>query len=91
MISLLFVTKCLQMPTREACHVALQKIHPAKQRLWKHTQARHNAKGQGQIPVLQIVYEFFELKFYMGDIQNQYSCLLHSPKFYSVRYHMDLN
>ncbi|KAL8536741.1 hypothetical protein ACS0TY_012064 [Phlomoides rotata] len=45
----------LQMPTREACHVALQKIQPTKQRLWKHTQARHNAKGQGNTPVLQIV------------------------------------
>ncbi|KAG8375307.1 hypothetical protein BUALT_Bualt10G0086700 [Buddleja alternifolia] len=45
----------LQMPTREACHVAIQKIHPTKQRLWKHAQARQNAKGQGPTPVLQIV------------------------------------
>lgn len=45
----------LQMPTREACHVAVQKIHPSKQRLWKHAQARQNAKGQGPTPVLQIV------------------------------------
>ncbi|XP_051137394.1 L-arabinokinase-like [Andrographis paniculata] len=45
----------LQLPTREACHVAVQKIHPSKQRLWKHAQARLNAKGQGQTPVLQIV------------------------------------
>lgn len=79
MIYLLLVIKRFQMPTREACHVALQKIQPAKQRLWKHTQARHNAKGQGQIPVLQIVYEFFNLKFYMRKIQHRYACLLHSP------------
>ncbi|XP_051151499.1 L-arabinokinase-like [Andrographis paniculata] len=45
----------LQMPTREACHVAVQKIKPSKQRLWKHAQARQIAKGQGPIPVLQIV------------------------------------
>ncbi|PIN15926.1 Galactokinase [Handroanthus impetiginosus] len=45
----------LQMPIREACHVAVQKIHPSKQRLWKHAQARQNAKGQGPTPVLQIV------------------------------------
>ncbi|KAL7122439.1 hypothetical protein ACP275_01G046100 [Erythranthe tilingii] len=46
----------LQMPTREACHVAIQKICPNKQRLWKHAQARQSAKGQqGPTPVLQIV------------------------------------
>lgn len=45
----------LQMPIREACHVAVQKIQPAKQRLWKHAQARQQAKGQKQTPVLQIV------------------------------------
>ncbi|XP_076907882.1 L-arabinokinase-like [Bidens hawaiensis] len=45
----------LQMPIREACHVAVQKIEPGKQRLWKHAQARQNAKGQGPTPVLQIV------------------------------------
>ncbi|WOG85756.1 hypothetical protein DCAR_0104949 [Daucus carota subsp. sativus] len=41
----------LQMPIREACHVAVQMIHPSKQRLWKHAQARR----QGSTPVLQIV------------------------------------
>uniref|UniRef100_A0A5B7AAJ5 Putative L-arabinokinase-like n=1 Tax=Davidia involucrata TaxID=16924 RepID=A0A5B7AAJ5_DAVIN len=45
----------LQMPIREACHVAVQKNHPSKQRLWKHAQARQHAKGQGPTPVLQIV------------------------------------
>ncbi|WCJ30540.1 arabinose kinase [Euphorbia peplus] len=45
----------LQMPIKEACHVALQKNHPSKHRLWKHTQARQNATGQDPIPVLQIV------------------------------------
>ncbi|KAK9052761.1 hypothetical protein SSX86_029391 [Deinandra increscens subsp. villosa] len=45
----------LQMPIREACHVAVQKIQPGKQRLWKHAQARQHAKGQGPTPVLQIV------------------------------------
>ncbi|KAL8106975.1 L-arabinokinase-like [Apium graveolens] len=41
----------LQMPIREACHVAVQVIHPSKQKLWKHAQARR----QGSSPVLQIV------------------------------------
>ncbi|GLT67520.1 hypothetical protein SLA2020_398210 [Shorea laevis] len=45
----------LQMPIREACHVAVQRIHPSKHRLWKHTLARQSAKGQGPMPVLQIV------------------------------------
>lgn len=45
----------LQMPIREACHVAVQKMQPSKQRLWKHAQARQDAKGQGPTPVLQIV------------------------------------
>ncbi|XP_020536405.1 L-arabinokinase isoform X2 [Jatropha curcas] len=45
----------LQMPIREACHVAVQRNHPSKHRLWKHAQARQNAKGQGPTPVLQIV------------------------------------
>uniref|UniRef100_A0A6N2KDC8 GHMP kinase C-terminal domain-containing protein n=1 Tax=Salix viminalis TaxID=40686 RepID=A0A6N2KDC8_SALVM len=45
----------LQMPIKEACHVAVQKNHASKHRLWKHAQARQNAKGQGPTPVLQIV------------------------------------
>ncbi|KAG5554385.1 hypothetical protein RHGRI_012048 [Rhododendron griersonianum] len=45
----------LQMPIREACHVAVQTNHPSKHKLWKHTQARQNAKRQGPTPVLQIV------------------------------------
>uniref|UniRef100_A0A0A0LGT8 L-arabinokinase n=1 Tax=Cucumis sativus TaxID=3659 RepID=A0A0A0LGT8_CUCSA len=45
----------LQMPIREACHVALQKNHPSKHRLWKHVQARQDSSVQGQTPVLQIV------------------------------------
>ncbi|GKV37775.1 hypothetical protein SLEP1_g45765 [Rubroshorea leprosula] len=45
----------LQMPIREACHVAVQRIHPSEHRLWKHTLARQSAKGQGPMPVLQIV------------------------------------
>uniref|UniRef100_A0A7N0U756 L-arabinokinase n=1 Tax=Kalanchoe fedtschenkoi TaxID=63787 RepID=A0A7N0U756_KALFE len=45
----------LQMPIREACHVAIQITHPSKQRLWKHALARQEAKGQGPTPVLQIV------------------------------------
>ncbi|GLT59584.1 hypothetical protein SLA2020_323960 [Shorea laevis] len=45
----------LQMPIREACHVAVQRNHPSKHRLWKHAIARQNAKGQGPMPVLQIV------------------------------------
>ncbi|CAL5358730.1 unnamed protein product [Camellia sinensis] len=44
----------LQMPIREACHVAVQRNDPSKQRLWKHAQSRQNAKGQGSTPVLQI-------------------------------------
>ncbi|KAA8528210.1 hypothetical protein F0562_035539 [Nyssa sinensis] len=45
----------LQMPIREACHVAVQKNHPSKHRLWKHAHARQHDKGQGPTPVLQIV------------------------------------
>ncbi|XWS72876.1 hypothetical protein CRYUN_Cryun02cG0077500 [Craigia yunnanensis] len=45
----------LQMPIKEACHVAVQRNHPSKHRLWKHALARQNAKGQGPISVLQIV------------------------------------
>ncbi|XP_042444788.1 L-arabinokinase-like [Zingiber officinale] len=45
----------LQMPIKEACHVAVQKNHPRKQKLWKHAQARQQAKGLGSIAVLQIV------------------------------------
>ncbi|KAH7524241.1 hypothetical protein FEM48_Zijuj06G0098400 [Ziziphus jujuba var. spinosa] len=45
----------LQMPIREACHVAIQRNHPSKHRLWKQVQARQHAKGQGPTPVLQIV------------------------------------
>ncbi|CAH2078916.1 unnamed protein product [Thlaspi arvense] len=45
----------LQMPIREACHVAVQRNHPGKHRLWKHAQARQQAKGQVPTPVLQIV------------------------------------
>lgn len=45
----------LQMPIREACHVAVQRSHPSKQKLWKHAQARQQVKGQGPVPVVQIV------------------------------------
>lgn len=43
------------MPIKEACHVAVQRNHPSKHKLWKHALARQQAKGQGPIPVLQIV------------------------------------
>ena len=39
-----------------ACHVAVQRNHPSKHRLWKHALSRQNAKGQGPMPDLQIVY-----------------------------------
>ncbi|CAA0843080.1 L-arabinokinase [Striga hermonthica] len=45
----------LQMPIREACHVAIQRSQPEKQKLWKHAQARQHNRGHGSIPVLQIV------------------------------------
>ncbi|XP_068641434.1 L-arabinokinase-like [Aristolochia californica] len=45
----------LQMPIREACHVAVQRNHPSKHKLWKHALARQHAKGQGPNPVVQIV------------------------------------
>ncbi|KAJ4763612.1 Galactokinase [Rhynchospora pubera] len=45
----------LQMPIREACHVAVQRNHPSRHKLWKHAQARHLNKGHDPIPVLQIV------------------------------------
>ncbi|XP_016515523.2 L-arabinokinase isoform X1 [Nicotiana tabacum] len=43
----------LQMPTREACHVAIQRNHPSKQKLWKHAKARQ--PEEGPTGVLQIV------------------------------------
>ncbi|OVA19272.1 GHMP kinase N-terminal domain [Macleaya cordata] len=45
----------LQMPIREACHVAVQRTHSSKQKLWKHAQSRQLAKGQECTPILQIV------------------------------------
>lgn len=45
----------LQMPIKEACHVAVQRSHPSKQRLWKHALARQHARGEGFRPVVQIV------------------------------------
>lgn len=45
----------LQMPIREACHVAVQRNHPTKHKLWKHAQARQDAKEEQPNPVLQIV------------------------------------
>lgn len=45
----------LQMPIREACHVAIQRNQPNKHRLWKHALARQEAKGQSSTPILQIV------------------------------------
>ncbi|XWS17942.1 hypothetical protein CRYUN_Cryun33cG0111000 [Craigia yunnanensis] len=45
----------LQVPIREACHVAMQRNNPSIHRLWKHALARQNAKGQGPMPVLQIL------------------------------------
>ncbi|KAF8772151.1 hypothetical protein HU200_006149 [Digitaria exilis] len=44
----------LQMPLREACHVAVQRNHPSKQKIWKHTQARR-LENAGLAPVIQIV------------------------------------
>ncbi|KQK17416.1 hypothetical protein BRADI_1g34327v3 [Brachypodium distachyon] len=44
----------LQMPLREACHVAVQRNHPSKQKLWKHAQARQ-LENAGVVPVVQIV------------------------------------
>ncbi|XAR63769.1 L-arabinokinase [Bertholletia excelsa] len=45
----------LQMPIREGCHVAVQRNHPTRQKLWKHTQARQQDGGKGPIPVIEIV------------------------------------
>ncbi|KAK7320756.1 hypothetical protein VNO77_30525 [Canavalia gladiata] len=45
----------LQMPIKEACHVACQRVHPSKHRLWKHAEARQNDKGGNPTAVLQIV------------------------------------
>ncbi|XP_010535813.1 PREDICTED: L-arabinokinase [Tarenaya hassleriana] len=42
----------LQMPTREACHAAVQRNHPSKQKLWKHAEARRHARDS---PILEIV------------------------------------
>ncbi|KAL1205524.1 L-arabinokinase [Cardamine amara subsp. amara] len=42
----------LLMPTREACHAAVQRNHPSKQKLCKHTEARHHSRDA---PILEIV------------------------------------
>ncbi|KAM3192981.1 hypothetical protein ACQJBY_069883 [Aegilops geniculata] len=42
------------MPLREACHVAIQRNHPSKQKLWKHVHARQ-LETAGVVPVVQIV------------------------------------
>ncbi|CAD5324717.1 unnamed protein product [Arabidopsis thaliana] len=42
----------LLMPTREACHAAVQRNHPSKQKLWKHAEARHHSRDT---PILEIV------------------------------------
>eukprot|EP00899_Mesostigma_viride_P004106 jgi/Mesvir1/13697/Mv02130-RA.2 len=56
----------LQLPIKEACHVALQRqaaAHP--DRLWKHVQQRHKNNGTtGKVPVLRIVS-------YGSDITNR--------------------
>lgn len=59
------------MPIREACHVAIQRSHPDKQKLWKHAQARQHNKGQGSTPVLQIVCspELFQGKNHLKKYQ----------------------
>ncbi|KAK9138193.1 hypothetical protein Sjap_008787 [Stephania japonica] len=44
----------LQLPIREACHVAVQRTNPSRQKLWKHAQAWQTAEGQQPTPVLQI-------------------------------------
>ncbi|CAM6123101.1 unnamed protein product [Calypogeia fissa] len=44
----------LQMPIREACHVAVQRQPPGKQRLWKHMIARHPVEGRFK-PAVRIV------------------------------------
>lgn len=51
----LFLFALAQMPIKEACHVALQRVHPSKHRLWKHAEARQNDKGGNPTAVLQIV------------------------------------
>eukprot|EP00958_Prasinococcus_capsulatus_P007434 scaffold695_cov384-Prasinococcus_capsulatus_cf.AAC.15 len=46
----------LQMPLREACHVACQRQPAPQQNLWKHISSRHMARGiVGSPPVLRIV------------------------------------
>ncbi len=45
----------MQLPIKEACHVAVQRSPPGKQRLWKHTMARQLATGRGLTPVVCIV------------------------------------
>ncbi|XP_015971773.1 L-arabinokinase [Arachis duranensis] len=52
----------LQMPIKEACHVALQRLHPSKHKLWKHAAARQNDRGEATA-VLQIVSYGSELGY----------------------------
>ncbi|CAN1164111.1 ARA1 [Linum perenne] len=51
----LLINHYFSMPTREACHMAVQRNDPNKHNIWKHAQARQNAKGLGPTHVLQIV------------------------------------
>mmetsp|Transcript_46408 Transcript_46408/g.148788 ORF Transcript_46408/g.148788 Transcript_46408/m.148788 type:complete len:787 (-) Transcript_46408:1987-4347(-) len=48
----------LELPTSEACHVALQR-QPGTQPAWKHTAARHTkalaAGGGGHVPTIRVV------------------------------------
>ena len=63
------------MPIREACHVAVQRSLPGKQRLWKHALAR---KENDTGPVVQIVCSYPMVYF----------CLL---LFHTVDVYSDIN
>lgn len=42
----------LQMPIREACHVALQRQPLGKQRLWKHIKVGWRAGAAGMVALM---------------------------------------
>jgi L-arabinokinase len=71
------------MPIKEACHVAVQRSSPGKQRMWKHIRARHLAKGSGARPMVSIVSflclftNFYEVDVNLGcNIKVTFLCLI---------------
>ncbi|KAJ7521489.1 hypothetical protein O6H91_19G056700 [Diphasiastrum complanatum] len=65
----------LQMPIREACHVAVQRSPPCKQRLWRHVQARHLAKKDCELSAVQIVTRIPRPKLLQNEFDAEFVAL----------------